>query len=321
VVEAGNKRGEKFTIIERIYNTMATLYTQQSKNITKTYLLMGSFLIGIIGIGWVISFYLGDPSILYIAAAFALIMNVGSYWFSDKLVLSMTGAKPIEMKDNPELYRLVENLTITAGLPMPKLYIIEDPSPNAFATGRNPEHAVVAVTTGLLSILDRTELEGVVAHELAHIGNRDMLVMTVAVVLAGFVAIVADFFMRASLFGGDRDNKAGPLLIILAVVGAILAPIAAQMIQLAISRKREFLADASGALLTRYPEGLASALEKISRAGIPMQHQSNATAHLFIADPTGGEGKRSIGQRISGLFATHPPVEERLAALRGLDIH
>jgi len=302
---------------------MATLYTQQSRNITKTYLLMGVFFIAVMGIGWAVSLYFGNPFILYIAVAFALIMNVGSYWFSDKLVLSMTGAHPVEMKDNPELYRIVENLAITAGLPMPKIYMVDDMAPNAFATGRNPEHAVVAVTSGLLGMLDKAELEGVIAHELSHIGNRDMLVMTVAVVLAGFVAIVADMLLHASMFGGNRDSdsKAGPLFIILAIAGAILAPIAAQLIQLAISRKREFLADASGALLTRYPEGLASALEKISRAGIPMQHQSNATAHLFIADPTGGEGKKSIGSRIAGLFATHPPVEERVAALRGTEIH
>lgn len=302
---------------------MATLYTQQSKNITKTYLLMAVFLSVVIGLGWVISLYFGNPLILYVAAGFAIVMNIGSYWFSDSLVLSMTGAHPLEMKDNPELYRIVENLAITAGLPMPRLYMIDDPSPNAFATGRNPEHAVVTVTSGLLAILNKTEVEGVIAHELSHIGNRDMLVMTVAVVLAGFIAIVADMFLRASMFGGgrDNDNKLGPIVIVLAIVGSILAPIAAQLIQLAISRKREFLADASGALLTRYPEGLASALEKISRAGIPMQIQSTATAHLFIADPTGGSGRRGMKERISGLFMTHPPVEERVAALRGIDIH
>ena len=300
---------------------MATLYTQKASNIWKTYFLMGAFLIGVIMIGWVVSVYLNNPGILYIATIFAIVMNVGSYWFSDKLVLAMTHAHPVEMKDNPELYRLLENLCITAGLPMPKLYIIEDPAPNAFATGRNPEHAVVAVTTGLLAILDRSELEGVLAHELSHIGNRDMLVMTVAVVLAGFVAIVADMFMRAAMFGGggDRDNKLGPIVIVLAIVGAILAPIAAQLIQLAISRKREFLADASGALLTRYPDGLANALIKISRAGIPMQSASHATAHLFIADPFGGE-KEGIMTKIGNLFATHPPVKDRVAALRGIKV-
>lgn len=297
---------------------MATLYTHQSSNIGKTILLMGAFLVLVIAVGWVASAYFGNPVILYASVGFALVMNVFSYWFSDKLVLSMTGARQIELKDNPELFRIVENLSITAGLPMPKLYIVEDPAPNAFATGRDPKHAVVAVTTGLLSILDRAELEGVIAHELSHIGNRDMLVMTVAVVLAGFVAIVADFFLRAAAFGGssDRDSRAGALLVVVALVGAILAPIAAQLIKLAISRRREFLADASGALLTRYPEGLASALEKISRAGIPMQRKSHATAHLFIADPYGGEEKRSIGERIGGLFQTHPPVQARVAALR-----
>ncbi len=297
---------------------MATLYTHQSENVTKTYLLMGVFLMVVVAIGWAISLYMGNPFILYIAVGFALLMNVGSYWFSDKLVISMTGAHPTELKDNPELYRIVENLSITAGLPIPKIYIIEDPSPNAFATGRDPKHAVVAVTTGLLAILDKTELEGVIAHELSHVGNRDMLVMTVAVVLAGFVAIVADMFLRASMFGGGRDNdsKLGPIVIVMAIAGSILAPIAAQLIKLAISRKREYLADASGALLTRYPEGLASALSKIAKAGIPMQKQSNATAHLFIADPTGGESKRGIGARIGGLFATHPPVEDRIRLLR-----
>ncbi len=296
---------------------MASLYTQQSKNITKTYLLMGFFFIGVMAVGWGASIYMGNPFILYIAVAFAILMNVGSYWFSDKLVIKMTGAHPVEMKDNPELYRIVENLAITAGLPMPKIYMVNDPAPNAFATGRDPKHAVVAVTSGLLGVLDRTELEGVIAHELAHIGNRDMLVMTVAVVLAGFVAILADFLARTMMFGGgDRDRS--PLFLILGIAGIVLAPLAAMLIQMAISRKREFLADASGALLTRYPEGLASALEKISRAGIPMQRQSHATAHLFIADPTGAQGKRSIGQKIGGLFMTHPPVEERVAALHGM---
>lgn len=300
---------------------MATLYTHRSRNIRKTYVLMGVFLVGVMGLGWFISVYFNNPGILYIAVIFALVMNVGSYWFSDKIVLSMTGARAIEQKDNPELYRLLENLSITAGLPMPKLYIIDDPAPNAFATGRNPEHAVVAVTTGLLAVLDRSEVEGVLAHELAHIGNRDMLVMTVVVVLAGFVAIVSDMFMRAALYGGhgDRDNRLGALLIVFGVIGAILAPIAAQLIQLAISRKREFLADASGALLTRYPEGLASALIKISHAGIPMQRASHATAHLFIADPFGGEQEGFL-TKIGRLFATHPPVKDRVAALRGLQM-
>jgi len=195
--------------------------------------------------------------------------------------------------------------------------VVNDAAPNAFATGRNPEHAVVAATTGLLQILDRNELEGVMAHEMAHVGNRDMLVMTVAVVLAGFVAILADFLSRAFLFGGDgRDRH--PAFLILGIVGIILAPIAAQLIQLAISRKREYLADATGALLTRYPEGLASALEKISGAARPMQKRSHATAHLFISDPFAEGEKRSFMQKIGGLFQTHPPAQDRIAKLRAM---
>lgn len=298
---------------------MATLYTHKDRNILKTWLLMAVFLSLVIAIGWTISVFYGNPLILYVAVAFAIIMNVTSYWFSDKLVVSMTGARPVSRSEHPELWNIVENLSITAGLPMPKVYIVDDPAPNAFATGRNPEHSVVAVTTGLLAILDRTELEGVIAHELSHIGNRDMLVSTVAVVLAGFVAIIADLFLRSLMFGGgDRDSKAGALFLVLGIVGIILAPIAAQLIQLAVSRKREYLADASGALLTRYPEGLASALEKISRASVPMRRANTATAHLFIADPFAGE-RRSIGQRIHNLFQTHPPAADRIKILRGMD--
>jgi len=298
---------------------MATLYTQQGKNIRKTWFLMAMFLAIVIAIGYGVSWYMESPLILYIAIIFALVMNVGSYWYSDKLVVAMTGAKPITHDEHRELWNVVENLAITAGLPMPKVYIVEDPSPNAFATGRDPEHAVVATTTGLLAILDRTELEGVIAHELSHVGNRDMLVSTVAVVLAGFVAIIADILMRSMMFGGgDRDNKAGALFLILGIAGIILAPIAAQLIQMAISRKREYLADASGALLTRYPEGLASALEKIAAHSRPMRRANNATAHLFIADPFGNE-KKSMGQKISNLFQTHPPAADRIRILRNMD--
>ena len=297
---------------------MATLYTQQSKNVRKTWYLMATFFVMIIAIGYFLNWFYGNPAIMYVAIAFALFMNVASYWWSDKLVVKMTGAKPANPQEHQELINVVETLSITAGLPMPKVYVVNDTAPNAFATGRNPENAVVAATTGLLAILDRTELEGVMAHELAHVGNRDMLVSTVAVVLAGFVAIVADLLMRSMLWGGgDRggDNKAGAVLLVLGIVGIILAPIAAQMIQLAISRKREYLADASGALLTRYPEGLASALEKISSHSHPMRRANNATAHLFIADPFGG-GKKTIGQKISALFQTHPPASDRIRILR-----
>jgi heat shock protein HtpX len=299
---------------------MATLYTHQDSNIRKTWLLMGGFLLMVVGIGYAMSWYLGNSMILYVAVIFALIMNIGSYWYSDKLVLRMTGARPVTLAEAPELYRVVENLSITAGLPMPKVYVVDDPSPNAFATGRDPEHAVVAATTGLLNLLDKNELEGVMAHEMAHVGNRDMLVMTVAVVLAGFVAIVADFFSRALMFGGDNNRDRHPAFLILGIVGIILAPIAAQMIQMAISRKREYLADASGAMLTRYPEGLASALEKISSFHQPLRRASHATAHLFINDPFSDGRKKTLGQHINNLFATHPPMEDRVRILRQMDI-
>lgn len=294
---------------------MATLYTHQGENVRKTWFLMGFFLVLVMAIGYAVSWYLQSPGILYIAVIFALVMNVGSYWFSDKIVLSMTHARPATRAEFPDLWNVVENLSITAGLPMPKVYVVEDPSPNAFATGRDPEHSVVAATTGLLQMLNRTELEGVMAHELSHVGNRDMLVMTVAVVLAGFVAMLADFFMRTMMHGGGGDRNKSPIFLVLGIVGIILVPIAAQLIKLAISRKREYLADASGALLTRYPEGLASALEKISTYGRPMQNANHATAHLFIADPFGGE-KRSIGAKIGGLFQTHPPAADRIRILR-----
>ena len=297
---------------------MATLYTHQSSNIWKTWLLMFGFFMVVIAVGWGVSWYLENPAILIVAVVLAVVMNIWSYWFSDTVVIKMTGAKPVTRDSHRELWNIVENLAITAGLPMPKVYIVNDPAPNAFATGRDPKHAAVAVTTGLMSMLERNELEGVIAHELSHIGNRDMLVMTVAVVLVGFVAIISDLFMRSMMFGGggDRDNKAGVLFLILGIVGIILAPIAAQLIQLAVSRKREYLADASGALLTRYPDGLASALEKISSYKRPMKKANHATAHLFISDPFAGANKKSFSQRIGGLFQTHPPVERRIAALR-----
>ena len=294
---------------------MSTLYTHQGENLRKTWFLMSFFLVLVVAIGYAVSWYMNSSTILYGAVIFALVMNIGSYWYSDKIVLSMTNARAVTRAEYPDLWNIVENLSITAGLPMPKVYVVDDPAPNAFATGRDPEHAVVAATTGLIAMLDRTELEGVMAHELSHVGNRDMLVMTVAVVLAGFVAILADFFMQAMLHGGGDDRQKSPIFLVFAIIGIILVPIAAQLMQPAISRKREFLADASGALLTRYPEGLASALEKISSYGRPMQNASHATAHLFIADPFGGE-KKSIGAKIGGLFQTHPDAGERIRILR-----
>ncbi len=301
-----------------------SLYTQKSESIRKTWILFTAFLVIVIGIGWVFAQAYQSPGILYLAVIFSVFMSFFSYWYSDKLVLKMYKAKPVEMKDNPELYRIVENLAITAGLPMPRVYIVPEQAPNAFATGRDPKHAVVAVTEGLLQRLDRTELEGVLAHELGHIGNRDMLLSTAVVVLVGFISILADMFMRSAFFGGMRSNddrgNAGAVLFLIALVLSILAPIAATLIQMAISRRREFLADSSGALLTRYPEGLAKALEKISHDPTPMRRATSTTAHLWFDDPFESEGHKKRTPWYHKAFMTHPPVEERIKALRVLHI-
>lgn len=294
---------------------MSNLYSHHDTNVRKTWVFMTFFFALIITLGWGISYYYDNPSILIIAFAIALFMNVFSYWFSDKIVLSLHKAKPVTREEYFDLWNATENLSIAAGLPMPKLYVIDDPAPNAFATGRNKEHAVVAVTTGLLKILDKTELEGVIAHELSHIGNRDILLSTIVVVMVGFVALLSDMFLRSG-FHGNRDRNQNGAIMIIGLVLAILTPIAATLIQLAISRRREFLADASGALLTRYPEGLASALTKISSASVPMRTANNATAHLFISNPF-GPGK--LGG-LHKLFLTHPPTEERVQALLGKEI-
>ncbi|MBI1754839.1 M48 family metallopeptidase [Candidatus Azambacteria bacterium] len=281
---------------------------------------MTGFLVFVILIGFVFAQAMGDPGILYIFIAISVVMNLISYWYSDKLVLAMSRAKPVGFKDNPELYRAVENLTIAAGLPVPKIYIIDDAQPNAFATGRDPKHAVVAVTRGLLERLNNEELEGVIAHELSHIGNRDMLVSTMAVVLVGFVAYLSDFFLRSMYWGGrsrERNNQIQAIFMIVGVVLAIAAPIVASLLRLAISRRREFLADASGALLTRYPAGLATALEKISSYPSSMAAANHATSHLYIANPF--RGKNAVGF-FTKLFMTHPPIEERVKALRDMSL-
>jgi len=279
---------------------------------------MTSFLLVVIGLGWIFGQIYQNSLILYGFVAFSMAMSIGSYWYSDKLVLRMANAKPVSRSESPELYNIVENLSITAGLPMPKLYLVDEAAPNAFATGRNPEHAVVAVTTGLLNRLDRSELEGVLAHELSHIGNRDMLVSTVVVVLVGFISIASDFFTRSLIFrGGDNDRNSSGLTVVIGIILSILAPLAATLMQLAISRKREFLADASGALLTRYPDALAGALQKISSDTTPLRVANNTTAHLWLDDPFKGKAKTS---RLHKLFMTHPPVEERIQALRGLHL-
>ncbi|MDP2947443.1 MAG: M48 family metallopeptidase, partial [Nanoarchaeota archaeon] len=245
-------------------------------------------------------------------------MSFISYWFSDKIVLAISGAKPLEHDQNQELYHIVENLCITAGLSLPKIYLINDSAPNAFATGRNPKNAVVAVTTGLLQSLDKTELEGVIGHELSHIGNRDILIQTIVVVLVGAISMIADIFVRGRFFGrkGSNNNEGGQAGVILMIVGLvfmILSPIIAKLIQLAISRKREFLADASSALLTRYPAGLAGALEKISQNPNQIKFANKATAHLYIANPF-------RGKKISNLFSTHPPIAERIKRLREMSV-
>ncbi len=279
---------------------------------------MAVFFVVVIGLGWFFSIYFGNTDILYFFIIFSILMNIFSYWYSDKIVLKLAGAKIASREEYFDLYTTVENLSITAGLPMPKVYVVQDPAPNAFATGRDKNHAVVCATTGLLQILNKTELEGVIGHELSHVGNRDMLLSTVIVVLVGFISILASVFRNSLFFGGGRNNRdegeGGAILIVIGIILSIMAPIVAMLIQLAISRKREFLADASGAMLTRYPEGLASALQKISDYSQPMKHQSTAIAHLYIADPTGGS---KFGKKISNLFSTHPPISDRIKALIG----
>ncbi|MBU1045885.1 M48 family metallopeptidase [Patescibacteria group bacterium] len=297
-----------------------TSYNVAESNVRKTWLLLTVFLILIIGVGWIFSYALESPGILYFAVGFSIFMSFSSYWYSDKIVLSMAGARLIKKSDNPTLYRIVENLCITAGLPFPKVYIINDNQPNAFATGRDKKHAVVAVTQGLLEKLEKAELEGVIAHELSHIKNKDMLLQTMVVVLVGVIALASNMFLRIGFYGrGRRDSRGnlGVLLVILGIISAVLAPIAANLIKLAISRKREFLADANGALITRYPEGLARALEKIAQDPNPLRKANTATAHLYISNPFRGE--RSQGW-FAKLFMTHPPTEERITALMGMKI-
>lgn len=290
---------------------MASLYTHQSESVRRTFILMAGFLVLLIGLGWIFSQALQSPGILYVAVIIALVMNVVGYWHSDKIALALSRARPVTREEQTELYRLIENLSITAGLPAPKVYVIEAQQINAFATGRDKEHAAVAVTTGALARLNKTELEGVLGHELSHIGNRDVLVSTVLVVLAGIIALLSDFFIRSLWWGGRRrDDGEGGLFLILGLAAAIIAPLAATLIRLAVSRQREFLADASGAMLTRYPEGLASALEKIALDQSPLPAAGNATAHLYITNPF----KR--GHALTKLFMTHPPLEERIQRLR-----
>lgn len=289
------------------------MYKQIDANVRKTFLLITIFLILIIGLGWLFAWIFASPWILYLAVFISIFQAWFSYYHSDKIALAVSGAREVSRKENVELHRIVENLAITAGLPKPRVYVIHDPSINAFATGRDPDHAAIAVTTGLLDKFKKPELEGVIAHEMSHVKNYDIRVMTIVVVLVGAIALMSHFFLRSLWWGrGGRDRGSGQLGLILMLVGivlAILAPLIAQLIQLAVSRKREYLADASGSLLTRYPEGLALALEKIQKYSIPMKRASRATAHLFISNPFSAK-------KVTGLFATHPPIEDRIKKLR-----
>lgn len=295
-----------------------TAYNFRDSNIRKTWALFVVFLLVVIGVGWVVSYIYDTPAILYIAVVFSVVMNLVAYWKSDKIALSISGAREADPTHYKEVYNILENLSITAGVPTPKLYVIDDPSLNAFATGRNPSHAVVALTRGIIERLDRTELEGVIAHELSHIKNYDILLSTVVVVLVGFISILSDIVMRSMWIRGSDDRGKNPIMLAIGIGALVLAPIAATLMQLAVSRKREFLADASGALLTRYPEGLASALEKISTSA-PFPKARNATAHMFISNPFRAD--RSDNKKtpfFARLFMTHPPIEERIKILRGI---
>lgn len=295
------------------------IYSQISANRWKTWLIVVLFVTFITTILFIYGKATGyGLSYAGVGLIIAGVMSFASYYYSDKMILGMSNAKQIRKGDNPHLFRIVENLCIGSGIPMPKIYIINDTATNAFATGRDPKHSVVCVTAGILDKLNKTELEGVIAHELSHIRNYDIRVMSIVVILVGLVALMADFFMRSLWFGGgrrsDRSNAQGIFLII-GIILAILSPLIATLIQLAVSRKREFLADASGALLTRYPEGLASALAKITKDREPLEAANNATAHLYISNPFKSKMSRHW---FTNLFNTHPPIEDRIKILRSM---
>ncbi|MDB5185795.1 MAG: hypothetical protein JWL85_318 [Candidatus Saccharibacteria bacterium] len=286
------------------------MYESIAANKRKTIFMMVFFVALVSALGWLMAQSLGHPTLTpYILIGTAIYAFI-SYWAGSRAALAMNGAKPIEKKDNPRLWRIVENLAITEGLPMPKVYIIEDPAPNAFATGRDPKHASVAATTGILEMMTDSELEGVMAHELGHVKNYDIRVSMIAFALVAVIGIIADILLHMSFFSSNDDEDSGnnQLFFFLGIAAAILAPIVASMIQLAVSRRREYLADATGALATRYPEGLASALQKIGAYGRPMKRQNTSTAHLFFANPL----KKGV---IAALFSTHPPIEDRVQRL------
>jgi len=292
-----------------------SIYSEIAHNRFKTYLIFGLFLILFTGFFYLVGNSYGDAN-TYAVLGFVIAFgsSVGSYFHSDKIVLSTTHARLAKKEEFFDFYTVVENLSIAAGIPMPKVYVIDDPSPNAFATGRNPKHGVVCATTGLLSLLNRSEIEGVVAHELSHIRNYDILVSTITAVLVGTIALTADWIMRSFWWsGGNRSKNKSPITLVLLIIALIITPIVATLIQLAVSRRREYLADASGALLTRYPDSLANALEKISSYPRGVQSASSSTAHLFFANPF-KKGDRASW--FTNLFSTHPPAEKRIEILR-----
>lgn len=287
------------------------MYNQIDSNKRKTLLIMALFFGLMLGLGWVFSQIYNTSAFLVLAIVISLVQAWVSYYHGDTIALMISHAEPLKREQAPELFRIVENLSIAGGLPQPKVYLIDDSAPNAFATGRDPQHASLAVTSGLLEKLNKTELEGVIAHELSHVGNRDILVMSVTMVLVGAIALLADFFMRSLWFRGRDDREGGNVMMLIGIVLAILTPIVATLMQLAVSRKREYLADASGALLTRYPEGLASALEKIAKDKEPLEVANKATAMLYIENPL-----EEHGGWLNSLFSTHPPVSDRIKRLR-----
>jgi len=291
------------------------MYSEIAGNKRKTIFIMVVFLVFLAGIIWVFDKLYGGGStgVFYGGLIGSLLYVIISYYSGAKMALAVNSAQQIEKKDSPRLYRIVENLAITDGLPTPKVYIMDDPAPNAFATGRDPNHAAVCVTQGLLDIMSDEELQGVIAHELGHVKNYDIRVSLVAFALTAVISFIADIILRMTWFS-DRDRESNQLTFVLGLVAAILAPLVATMIQLAVSRQREYLADATGALTTRYPEGLASALEKIKQSGSVLSHQNTATAHLFFANPLKGHS-------LASLFSTHPPIDERIARLREMGTH